>query len=153
MNALAVGSRRHSRWFSVGATAVVLAIAGCATSGVDRLASLGVAERSGDVQVARIKVDSHFFEPSRLIVQVDIPVRLVLENDTLMAGHDFSVFAPAADLEINVYVPARQQVTVQFVPQDVGEFTFYCNIDDHAERGATGTLVVVEELGGDSPRR
>jgi FtsP/CotA-like multicopper oxidase with cupredoxin domain len=40
-------------------------------------------------------------------------------------------------------VPARQQITVQFVPQRVGEFTFYCNIGDHAERGMSGTLEVV----------
>jgi len=133
--------------FGAAAAVATLAFVGCATSGLERLPSLGVAELSDDVQVARIKVDSHFFEPNRLIVQVGVPVRLVLESGTLLAGHAFVVFAPEADLEINVYVPARQRVTVHFVPPEVGEFTFYCNIDDHAERGATGTLVVVEEIG------
>ncbi len=146
MDGLAVaGANRRVRRLRAAAAVATLAVGGCATSGFDRLPSLGVAELSGDVQVARIKVESHFFEPNRLIVQVGVPVRLVLENDTLMAGHAFAVFAPQADLEINAYVPARQQVTVQFVPHEVGEFTFYCNIDDHTERGATGTLVVVEE--------
>jgi len=35
---------------------------------------------------------------------------------------------------------------VQFVVETVGEYRFFCNIDDHAERGEVGTLVVVEEL-------
>jgi len=63
------------------------------------------------------------------------------------------VFAPDAGIEINAYVPARQQVTVQFVPRRIGEYTYYCNIDDHAERGATGTLVVVEEMTLESSQR
>ena len=101
------------------------------------------------MQVARIKLESYYFEPSRLMVQVGIPVRLVLDNGTMLTGHDFSIFAPDANLELDAYVPARQQVTVQFVPEKVGEFRFYCNIDDHADRGMVGTLVVVEELGSD----
>lgn len=120
--------------------------AGCASSGRDRLPSLGVAEMTGDVQVARLKLESHYFEPDRLRVQVGVPVRLILENGSMFSGHNFSLFAPDADLEINAYVPARQRVTVQFLPQRTGEFSFYCNIDDHAEKGMTGTLEVVEEL-------
>jgi plastocyanin len=124
---------------------------GCASSGLDRLPSLGVAELGSDVQVARLRLESYYFEPSRLMVQVDVPVRLVLENGTLLTGHDFSIFAPGARLEIDAYVPARQQVTVQFIPEVVGEFRYYCNIDDHAERGEVGTLVVVEELAEREP--
>lgn len=135
------------RWWRATAVLIAVGTVGCATSGLDRLPSLGVAELGNNVQVARIKLDSHYFEPNRLIVQVGVPVRLVLENDTLLTGHDFSVFAPDADLELDAYVPARQHVTVQFVPRKVGEFRFYCNIDDHADKGMTGTLVVVEELG------
>lgn len=135
------------RWRRATAVLIAVGTVGCATSGLDRLPSLGVAELGNNVQVARIKLDSHYFEPNRLIVQVGVPVRLVLENDTLLTGHDFSVFAPDADLELDAYVPARQHVTVQFVPRKVGEFRFYCNIDDHADKGMTGTLVVVEELG------
>ena len=152
MGGLKAALNQKTRWLGSAVAVATLTAAGCATSGLDRLPSLGVAERSGDVQVARVKVESHFFEPNRLIVQVGVPVRLVLENGALLGGHDFSVFAPQADLELNAYVPARQQVTVQFVPQQVGEFSFYCNIDDHAERGATGTLVVVEEMGPEGER-
>jgi len=128
---------------------LTVAMSGCATSGFNRLGSLGVAEFGDNVQVARIKLESYYFEPSRLMVQVGIPVRLVLDNGTMLTGHDFSIFAPDANLELDAYVPARQQVTVQFVPEKVGEFRFYCNIDDHADRGMVGTLVVVEELGSD----
>jgi len=125
------------------------AITGCATSGADRLPSLGVAELTDDVQVARVKLESYYFEPSRLMVQVGVPVRLILDNTTLLTGHDFSIFAPDAGIELDAYVPARQQVTIQFVPEKVGEYRFYCNIDDHAERGMVGTLVVVEEMAAD----
>ena len=126
-----------------------VSLSACASSGHDRLPSLGVAELSGESQVARVTLGSHYFEPSRLMVQVGVPVRLVLQNDTLLTGHDFSLFAPDAGLELDAYVPARQQVTVQFIPSTVGEYDFYCNIDDHAEQGQTGTLVVIEELGTD----
>jgi uncharacterized cupredoxin-like copper-binding protein len=121
-------------------------LVGCATPGAERLPSLGVAELTGNVQVARLKLESYYFEPNRLMVKVGVPVRLVLDNSTLLAGHDFSLFAPDANLELDVYVPARQQVTVQFIAEKVGEYRFYCNIDDHAERGMVGTLLVVEEL-------
>ena len=130
---------------------VLAASSGCASSGRERLPSLGVAELAGDTQVARLKLDSHYFEPSRLRVQVGVPVRLVLENDSLITGHNFSLFAPDANLEINAYVPARQRVTVQFLPEKAGDFSFYCNIDDHAEKGMTGTLEVVEGGVGGSP--
>ena len=126
----------------------LVATTGCATSGLERLPSLGVAEQTGAVQVVRIKVESHYFEPSRLMVKVGVPVRLILDNATLMSGHDFSIFSPDAGLEIDSYVPARQQVTVQFLPRQTGEFEFYCNIGDHAEKGGRGTLVVVDELAG-----
>jgi len=132
--------------------AVVLATsAGCASSGRERLPSLGVAELTGDTQVARMKLDGHYFEPNRLRVQVGVPVRLILENDSLMTGHSFSLFAPDANLEVNAYVPARQRVTVQFLPEKVGEYSFYCNIDDHAEKGMTGTLEVLEGGAGGQP--
>lgn len=119
---------------------------GCATSGAGRPQSLGVAELQDGVQVARLRHESYYVEPARLRVQAGVPVRLVLENGTMFSGHDFSVFEPGIDLEINAYVPARQQVTVQFVVEQAGEYRFFCNIDDHAERGEVGTLVVVEEL-------
>ena len=138
------------RWLLATAMiSIAVGIAGCASSGLERLPSLGVAELGDNVQVARMKLASHYFEPNRLMIRVGVPVRLILENSSLLTGHDFSVFAPDADLQFDAYVPARQQVTVQFVPEKVGEFRFYCNIDDHAEKGMTGTLVVVEELGSD----
>lgn len=148
---MTVGSRETGRSarrrLALALGAVLLAVTGCASSGLERLPSLGVAELGEGVQIARLKVDSHYFEPSRLMVQVGVPVRLILENGTLLTAHDFSIFAPEARLEIDAYVPARQQVTVQFVPQVVGDYRYYCNIDDHAERGEVGTLAVVEELG------
>jgi uncharacterized cupredoxin-like copper-binding protein len=139
------GGLREKLALAIGA--LLLGAIGCASSGLERLPSLGVAELSEGVQVARVRVDSHYFEPSRLMVQVGVPVRLILVNGTLLTGHDFSIFAPEAGLEIDAYVPARQQVTVQFVAQAVGDYRFHCNIDDHAERGEVGTLAVVEELG------
>ena len=133
----------------LAAACLVVGLSGCATPGTERLPSLGVAELTGNVQVAQVKLESFYFEPSRLMVQVGVPVRLILDNSTLLTGHDFSIFAPDAGLELDAYVPARQQVTVQFVPEKVGEYRFYCNIDDHAEKGMVGTLVVVEELAAD----
>ena len=84
---LVAGANRRVRWLGAAATVATLAVGGCATSGFERLPSLGVAELSGDEQLARISVNSHFFEPDRLIVQVGVRVRLLLVNDTLLAGH------------------------------------------------------------------
>ncbi|MGD8329346.1 MAG: cupredoxin domain-containing protein [Acidobacteriota bacterium] len=136
-------------WLAPAVLLLCVGTMGCAHSGIDRLPSLGVAELNNGAQVARMQLESYYFEPSRLMVQVGVPVRLVLQNGTLFTGHDFSIFAPEAALEIDAYVPARQQVTVQFIPAKVGEYRYYCNIDDHADRGEVGTLVVVEELGAD----
>jgi len=131
---------------------VLIACPACATPGHERLPSVGVAELGEAEQVLRVRVESYYFEPSRLVVKVGVPVRLVVENGTLLRGHDFSLFAPDAGMEVNAYVPARQTVTVQFLPDAVGEYRFYCNIDDHMDRGMTGTLEVVERLPGEPGR-
>ena len=130
-------------------TLVVIAMAACATLGFDRPPSIAVAEPTDDgVQILRARVDSYYFEPSRLVVKVNVPVRLVLDSGTLTKGHSFSLFSPEAAIEVNAYVPARQRVTVEFLPRAEGKFPFHCNLDDHVDKGMTGVLEVVAELPG-----
>ena len=131
-----------------------LSIAACATSGSERPPSVGVAElvEGGRRQLARLKVESYYYEPDRLVVKVDVPVRLIIDSDTLLSAHGITIFAPEAGLQVSTVVPARQQITVDFLPTQSGEYPFHCNVEDHEGRGMVGVLQVVERLPGEQGR-
>jgi uncharacterized cupredoxin-like copper-binding protein len=119
--------------------------AGC-TSGLDRPVK-EVTATVGLDQVQHVKVTAHsfYFEPNRIVVKKDVPVELEVKNGTMFVPHDFSCEAKDAGITVDAGVGMfHGKKTVRFTPTQTGEFPFHCDVDGHAKKGMTGTLVVKE---------
>ena len=148
MSNVGLTRRGHSRTILplcvVCVTALVLA---CGTTAGKNLpvtegtASIG----ESNIQEISVQVESFFFKPSRIQVVAGIPVRMTLKSGAFIIPHNFSIHAPDAGIDINQNIGHGKTVVVEFTPTKPGEYPFYCAKDSHAEKGMTGTLVVVAE--------
>lgn len=124
--------------------AVCALAAGC-TSGLNRPIREVTAEVGAD-QVQHVTVTAHsfYFDPNRIVVKRGIPVELTVKNGALFVPHDFSCEAGeagiAADARVGMF---HGRKTVRFTPTQTGEFPFHCDVDGHAKKGMTGTIVVI----------
>lgn len=107
-----------------------------------------------------VELKDHSYEPDEIELKLGQPYKVVLENVGRFA-HDMvggtlfeeSVIAlrmvnsqagrVMANSVNSVYVRARNQIEMWFVPLKVGEYTFYCSIDGHREDGMEGVVRVV----------
>jgi len=90
-----------------------------------------------------VQAESFFFKPSHIQVVAGMPVRMTLKSGAFIIPHNFSIHAPDAGIDINADIGHGKTVVVEFTPTKAGEYPFYCGKDGHAEKGMTGTLVVV----------
>jgi cytochrome c oxidase subunit II len=96
-------------------------------------------EKSGNEQIIRISASTFEFKPSQIIVRKGVPVTLELISQEGHHGFKLSQFHFRAELRPGVVERIR------FVPDKVGDFTFYCDVfcgDGHEDM--SGTLRVVE---------
>ncbi len=120
-------------------------MSGCA-SGLNRPVR-EVTARPGPDHVQRVTITAHsfYFDPNRVVVRRGIPVELTIRNGAMLVPHDFSCDARDAGIEVDAGVRMfRGSKTVRFTPTRAGEYPFHCDVDHHAKKGMTGTLVVVE---------
>ena len=94
------------------------------------------------VQEITVKVESFFFEPSRVHVGVGKPVRMTLKSGTFIIPHNLTIHAPEAGIDINHDIGHGDSTVVEFTPTKVGEYKMVCGKSGHAEKGMVGTLVV-----------
>jgi len=128
---------------------------------------LGVAcagdEEAPAIQDVSLTATDIAYDATRLVLPVNQPVRLALENEGVLE-HDFTireiavadVHAPAEseaddhamsedvhDLALHVAAPANGgQAVLEFTPTEAGEYEYYCTVSGHKEAGMVGTLVV-----------
>jgi plastocyanin domain-containing protein len=115
----------------------------CGTPGKKLPVSEATANMGANhVQELAVQVESFYFKPSRILVEVNVPVRLTLKRGSLIIPHNFSLHAPEAGIDIDQDVSHGKPVVVKFTPTRVGEYSFYCAKDGHAHKGMAGTLVV-----------
>ena len=123
---------------------MALVLACGTTSGKNLPVTEGTASISeSNVQEITVQVDSFFFKPSRIQVVAGIPVRMTLKSGAFIIPHNFSMHAPDAGIDTNADIGHGKTVVVEFTPTKPGEYPFYCDKGGHAEKGMTGTLVVV----------
>ena len=109
-----------------------------------------VAQADPDgVQRAVITLDSYSYGPAHLVVYLGKPVELTLKSVTVITPHNFILKEPQAGLDVEVDVGAGESVAVQFIPTQVGLFTFFCDkkllfFASHREKGMEGRLEVRE---------
>ncbi len=121
------------------------AVSGCA-SGLHRPVREVTANVGAD-RVQRVTVTAHsfWFDPNRIVVKRGIPVELTVRNGAFFVPHDFSCDAKEAGIDIDAGVGLfHASKKVHFTPTQAGEYHFHCDVDGHAKKGMTGTLVVIE---------
>ena len=99
------------------------------------------------IQRAFIVLDSYAYAPSHISVQAGTPVEFQLENQSFLTPHNFILDYPDAGLQHNVSVDAGDSITLRFVAQIPGTYTFYCDkqllfFPSHREEGMEGLLEV-----------
>ena len=78
------------------------------------------------------------FTPSEITVKKGEKVTLTFKN-TGSFPHDFTI----ADLNIATKrINPGEEDTVEFTPEEAGEYEFICSVGNHEEQGMTGTLIV-----------
>ncbi len=110
-----------------------------------------VPEPDGDgVRRVAIVLDSYAFTPGYFRVPVGVPVELRLENRSFLIPHNFIIDSPVTAMRRKVNVSAGDSVTLRFLPEAPGLFTFYCDkqllfFPSHREKGMEGRLEVTDE--------
>jgi plastocyanin domain-containing protein len=100
------------------------------------------------VQRLEIVGGGYFFDPSHIVVKVNVPVELKVRKEGGIVPHDIVMKAPDAGIDFRVSLGKEPQV-VRFTPTKTGSYPFYCSkkllfLESHREKGMEGTLEVVE---------
>lgn len=122
------------------------------------------ADEHGDAaEVVVSMTDQLTFEPNQISVEVGQPVLLTIENVGL-ALHDFTIGEMAVhvshhegdsddmahmegaehDNAVHMALDGSTAGTIEFTPEEVGEYQFHCTVLGHTEAGMIGTLIVTE---------
>ncbi len=114
-------------------------------------------EKTEDVIIAKPdvhgvqKVDmtggSYYFKPNYIVVKKNMPVRILLKNDSTLIAHNFVIDEPDAGMEANVEMNGTN--IAEFIPRIPGKYKFYCDrkfifSKSHRQKGMEGTIEVVE---------
>jgi len=139
--------RRGLEQFKTLVLIAAIIFLGCTTSGKNLPASAGRATiGTGNIQEITVQVESFFFKPSRVEVFVNIPVRLTLKSGAFIIPHNFSLHAPEAGIDFDIDIGHGDTKVIEFTPTRTGEYPFHCDKGSHAEKGMTGTLVVIPQM-------
>ena len=102
---------------------------------------LAAHELSSDERVIRISASAFEFKPNEIVVEKGVPVTLELVSKDRHHGFKLATFRLRADIN-----PGTVQ-RIRFVPDQLGTFTFFCDIFcGEGHEGMSGTLKVVEHL-------
>lgn len=97
----------------------VIAFAGCAAAKKDKaLESMPL-----DAPVTRISITAKQFEFTPKILQVKQGAHIILEIESLDVTHGFKI----EHYGINVTIPEKRKVTVEFYAREAGTYPFTCS--------------------------
>lgn len=99
------------------------------------------------IQRAFIVLDSYAYTPPHISVEAGAPVEFQLENQSFLTPHNFIIDHRDAGLQQDVNVDAGDTITIQFLAETPGTYTFYCDkkllfFPSHREEGMEGRLEV-----------
>ena len=96
-------------------------------------------ETQSNEQIIRISASTFEFKPSEITLRKGVPVTLELISQDRHHGFKLAEFHLRADIQ-----PGPVE-TIRFVPDKVGNFTFFCDVfcgEEHEDM--SGTLRVIE---------
>lgn len=92
-----------------------------------------------EAAIVNIEGGSYYFKPNVIKAKKGVPVIVVLTAADAM--HNFVIDEFNAKTEI---VKAGEKTEVEFTPDKVGSFEFYCSVGNHRALGMVGTIEVTE---------
>lgn len=119
---------------------LLLLLTGC-TSGLKRpVVSAELAPDARGVQRVVVNMHSFYFEPNRIVVHAGHPVELILKNRAKLIPHNFTITDSSLAMSEGAWLGTGH---LRFTPRTPGSYEFFCHVDHHANKGMTGTLVVL----------
>jgi plastocyanin len=101
---------------------------------------------SSGVQKIEMKAGDFYFKPNNVIVKVNVPVVITVNEEAGYTSHSTVLHAPEAGIDFDVD-PGKDAKTIGFTPTRVGRYPFYCDvgvIETHRSKGMEGVLLVAE---------
>ncbi len=100
------------------------------------------------VQRVEVLGGSYFFDPSVIVVKVNVPVELRVRKESGITPHDMVLKAPEAGIDFSVSLSTTEK-SVKFTPTKTGRYVFECThkllfFKSHKDRGMQGILEVVD---------
>ncbi|MEK7823899.1 MAG: cupredoxin domain-containing protein [Candidatus Eisenbacteria bacterium] len=119
---------------------LLLLLTGC-TSGLKRpVVSAELEPDARGVQRVVVNMHSFYFEPNRIVVRAGHPVELILKNRAKLIPHNFTIADSSLAMSEGAWLGTGH---LSFTPKTPGSYAFFCLVDHHANKGMTGTLVVL----------
>lgn len=88
-----------------------------------------------------VRAVEYQFSPASLTLAAGARVRITLTNSGNM-DHAWSLVDSAGRSIVRVVAPAGQSVTRDFIAPAAGNYSYICDIADHAQLGMSGTAFV-----------
>ncbi len=138
---------RHTFWFAVLLCSALTGFSSGVALGETDQEVLVLQPDAEGIQRAFIVLDSYAYTPPHISVEAGMPIEFQLENQSFLTPHNFIIDYPDVGLQHNVSVDAGDRVTIRFVAQTPGTYTFYCDkqllfFPSHQEEGMEGRLDV-----------
>jgi plastocyanin len=100
------------------------------------------------VQRVEMTGGEYYFDPSIVVVKVNVPVELKIRKEAGVTPHNIALKAPEAGINIDQDLSGEPKV-IRFTPTKTGTYPFECTkrflfFKSHKERGMHGVLEVVE---------
>ena len=138
---------RHSSWLAVLFCCVLTGFSSWVALGETEQEVLVLQPDADGVQRASIVLDSYEYTPPHISVEAGAPIEFQLENQSFLTPHNFIIDHPEAGLQQDVNVDAGDTLTILFLAETPGTYTFYCDkqllfFPSHREEGMEGRLEV-----------
>lgn len=101
--------------------------------------SIGVDEMIVENNIVEIEAGSFYYKPSTLTLKKGEKVTLRFKAVDMM--HDLNVDELALKIPVT---KSGNEVSIEFTPEKVGEFEYYCSVGQHRKNGQVGKLIVTE---------
>jgi plastocyanin domain-containing protein len=99
------------------------------------------------IQRVNMLAGNYFFDPSHVIVKIDVPVEITIKREPGITPHDFVIKEPDAGIDISETLSTEPKI-IKFTPKKPGSYAFYCSkkllfLKSHREKGMEGIIEVV----------
>lgn len=103
---------------------------------------------SDGVQRVEISGSSYYFDPSVIVLKVNVPAEITVKKAGGHKPHKIRARSPEAGIDFSAKL-GKAPRTIRFTPTKAGEYPFWCPVHvpfmkSHKAHGMTGTIRVVE---------